>query len=320
MPGGLVIGVDLGGTTLLAGAVDEQLRVHHRITRPVRAPDLEGVLGLVGDAVGEIREAVGGSVAAVGFGIPSLFDRGRGTAVFTNHLPIDGVPFAAVMGERLGLPAQADNDGNCAMLAEHRAGAAAGATDAVLLTLGTGIAGGLVVGGRLVRGATGAAAEIGHMVVDLDGPPCPGGCPGRGCLEAVVSGTALARDGLAAARADPAGGLGRALAARGELTSAHVAALAADGDPAALDLVTRAGRLLGTGITSLVNLLNPEVVVVGGGVLGAGELLLGPARAEVAARALPPSRDVVRVVPTAFGVDSGMLGAALLARDALAAA
>lgn len=314
MATGCVIGVDLGGTKVLAGAVDADLEVHHRAQRTVAGLGREALLETVAEAINEASEAAGGA-RAVGMGIPSLMDRERGVAVSTVHLPIVELPVAAIMAERLGLPVFVDNDGNCAMLAEHRSGAAQGAQHALLLTIGTGIGGGLVVGGRLVRGATGAAGEPGHMSIDEDGPPCHGACPGRGCLETYVSGTALGLAGERAAAADLQSPLALARRAGHQITGALVTELAFDGDVGALDAVTRMGEHLGVGLAGLVNLLNPEVVVIGGGVIAAGDLLLDPARRVVAARALTPSRDVARIVPARYGAESGMLGAAVLAME-----
>ncbi len=319
MPAGCVIGVDLGGTKLLAGVVDADLNVHHRAYRLARGDDQAAVLDRVVAAIEEARAASETGVGAVGLGIPSLMDQERGVAVMTPHLPLADVPIRDLMAERLGLPVVVDNDANCAMLVEHRAGAARGTRHAVLLTLGTGIGGGLIVDGRLVRGMVGAAAELGHMTVDEDGPPCPSGCPNHGCLEALASGSALGREAERVARAVPESGLGRALAAGREITGALATELAHDGDAAARDVVTLIGERLGIGIASLVNIFNPEVVVVGGGVIAAGDLLLEPARQVVRERALAPSRDLVRVVPARFGAESGMLGAALLAFDAVGA-
>jgi glucokinase len=316
MAGACVIGVDLGGTKLLAGVVDADLQVHHRTQRPVPHADTARLLDAVCEAVREARAASHAEVVAVGFGIAAYMDDRRGVAAASNHLPIADLPFADVMRERLGLPVQVDNDANAAMLAEWRAGAARGADDAVLLTIGTGIGGGVVAAGRLVRGAIGAGPELGHMVIDLDGPPCPGGCPGRGCLEAFVSGEAIGRAGLEAARARPSSGLGRALADGRAVTGALVTELAWDGDPAALGVIGACGRHLGIGITSLVNIFNPSVVVVGGGVIAAGEMLLRPAREVVARQALWPARDAVEIVPARFGKEAGMVGAATMALEA----
>jgi glucokinase len=317
---GCVIGVDLGGTKLLAGAVDPAMNVHHRATRNARGIPQSAVLDTVVDAVREIRDAVegsSGSVDAVGIGIPCLIDQARGVAVMAVNLPLADIPFRDIMAERIGLPVFVDNDANTAMLAEWRYGAAAGATDAALLTLGTGIGGGLVVGGVLQRGSQGAGAELGHMVVQADGPRCQGFCPNNGCLEAMCSGTALAREATRIAGERPASELGRALADGREISGALVTELAHDGDVAAIDALELVGSWLGVGIANLVNMLNPDVVVIGGGVIGAGELLLEPARAVVARRALSPSKEHVRIVSTRFGAESGMLGAAALALEGI---
>jgi glucokinase len=319
---GCVIGVDLGGTKLLAGAVDPALNVHHRATRSSRGSDQAGVLDTVVGAVREVRDALegaSGTVEAVGIGIPCLIDFERGMAVMAVNLPIADLPFRDVMAERLGLPVFVDNDANAAMLAEWRFGAASGARDAALLTLGTGIGGAIVAGGVLQRGSQGAGGELGHMVVQADGPRCQGNCPNRGCLEAMCSGTALAREARRIARERPGSGLGRALAEGREILGPLVTELAHDGDVAAIDAVALVGAWLGVGIANLVNMLNPDVVVVGGGVIAAGELLLEPARAVVAARALSPSKEHVQIVPARFGAESGMLGAAALALDGIGA-
>jgi glucokinase len=315
MPAGCVIGVDLGGTKLLAGVVDASLGVHHRAVRRSRGRDESAVLETIVAAVREVRDASERPVEGVGFGIPSLVDQRRGTAVSTVHLPLRDVPFRDVMAERLGLPVWVDNDANVALLAEHRFGAARGADHAAMLTIGTGIGGAILVDGRIVRGTRGGAGELGHVVIDLDGPPCP--CGNAGCLEALASGSALGREALRVARATPQSALGRAHAAGREVTGMLCTELAHDGDAAARDVIALVGTRLGVGVANLVNTLNPSVVLIGGGVIGAGDLLLEPVRAEVRSRALQPSRDDVRVVPARFGEESGMLGAALLALEGL---
>jgi glucokinase len=216
------------------------------------------------------------------------------------------------MTERLGLPVYVDNDSNLAALAEQRVGAARGARNVVMLTLGTGIGGGIVLDGRLYRGATGAGAELGHMTIDHRGPPCQGSCPGRGCLEVMASGTAIGRLGTEAGQRDRDSALGRLVAQRGFVAGEEVVALAVVGDEAACSVTAAVGRHLGAGIASLANIFEPEVVVVGGGASAAGDLLLDPARELVAERALRPSRDV-RIVRAALGEEAGMIGAALFA-------
>ncbi|HYB29743.1 MAG TPA: ROK family protein [Solirubrobacteraceae bacterium] len=317
MPGRRTIGVDMGGTKLLAGAVDSGLSVHHRVQRSMNRLDQSYLLDVVVEAVEETRDGAGGEIDAVGFGIPSLIDQRTGNAVLAVNLPLKDVQFADVMAERLDLPVFVDNDANLAALAEHRAGAARGCNEAVVMTIGTGIGGGLILRGELYRGAVGAGGELGHLVIDMNGPPCQGNCPNHGCVESLASGTALAREALRVARERPQSSLGRALAAGRELEGPLVTELAHDGDQAAIDAIELIGTRLGVAIASFVNIFNPEVVVIGGGVIGAGELLLNAARAEMLRRALPPSRDIAQIVPAAFGVEAGMLGAAALAFDGL---
>jgi glucokinase len=319
MPARRTIGVDMGGTKLLAGAVDMGLGVHHRAQRTVTGLDQSALLDIAVEAVQEARESAGAEIAAVGFGIPCLIDQRTGTAVIAVNLPLADIPFADVMTERLDLPVFVDNDGNVTALAEHRAGAAQGASEAVVMTIGTGIGGGLILRGEVYRGAIGAGAELGHMVIDMDGPRCQRNCPSRGCVEALASGTALEREATRVAAERPESGLGRAARDGRRLVGPLVTELAHDGDAAAIDVIRLIGSRLGVAISSLVNIFNPEVVVIGGGVIAAGELLLEPARAAVAERALPPSRDQVRIVAARFGVEAGMIGAAAMAFDGLLA-
>jgi glucokinase len=311
-----VIGIDAGGTKLLGGVVDEDLVVHHRVHRTWRGGDRAETLDIFVESVEEVRAAAP-DVVAVGFGIPALVEWETGVSRWSTHLPLADVRFRDIMSERLGLPVVVDNDANAALLAEARFGAARGVSHAVLVALGTGIGSGLLLDGRIYRGSRGMGAEIGHMVVDLHGPDCQGACPGRGCLEVMASGSTIGREGRAAAAAAPDSALGRRLAADQEITGGIVTELAHAGDEEAVSVLTQIGRRLGYGLVGVVNVFNPELIVIGGGALAAGELLLGPAREVVAERALPPVRELVSIVPAEFGDESGMLGAALLALDAL---
>jgi glucokinase len=287
--------------------------VHHRAYRLSR-PD--AVVETIVEAVEEARQATRAEVRAVGVGVPCLVEPASGVAMACNHFALVDVPLRDLLAERLGLPVVVDNDATAALLAEFRYGAARGARNVIVLTIGTGVGGGILADGRVVRGATGAAGELGHIVIDASGPPCPGNCPNHGCLEAFVSGPALAHEGRARAVADPESGLGRALAAGRDVTGPLVTELAHDGDPAARAAIATLGHHLGIGMTSLVNVFNPEVIVIGGGLVATGDLLLEPARAIVAERALIPARDQVRIVPARFGDESGMLGAAAMAFEA----
>jgi glucokinase len=310
---GHVIGVDLGGTKMLAGAVAADLAAIHRTNRPVLGLDQNELVQMVADAVQEIRTAVEQPIAAVGFGIPCTFDSRTGIAVQAVNLPLKDIAFGTVMAERLELPVVVDNDANCAVLCEARAGAGRGASDVVMLTLGTGIGSGIVVGGEVYRGWIGAGAEIGHMVVETNGRPCQGNCPNWGCLESVASGTALVREVSLSVARRPDTRLGHALEAGRELTGPMITELANEGDPVACAAMEVIGRALGVGLANIVNIFNPEVVVIGGGVSAAGELLLEPAREAAMRHVVPGCGTRTKIRLARHGQRAGVLGAALIA-------
>lgn len=309
------IGVDLGGTKMLVGVVGEGSQVLHRSLATSSGQTSGELVDLLES---ELRAALGArpGAEAIGVGIPCTMDRARGLCVNAVNLPFADLPVRELIAERLGLPICVDNDANLAVLAEHRHGAAQGATNVVMLTIGTGIGGGLIIDGRPYRGSTGAGAELGHMVVDEDGPPCQGSCPNRGCIEAVASGTALAREGAAAAERHPDSALGRALVAGRTVDGSSILAAARDGDEVASSVLDLIGRRLGVALAGLANAFDPDVMILGGGVMTAGDLLLEPARAELRERALPPQNEVP-VRAAALGEDAGMIGAAILAREEL---
>ncbi len=298
------IGVDVGGTKIDVGVVERDGTIVRSERRPTPVESTEALLAALAEAVESVRDD---SVGGVGIGIPSTIDQRSGTAVFSVNIPLAGVDVRGWAAETFGLPAAIDNDANCAALAEWRAGAGRGTTDMVMITLGTGIGGGLILGGRLYRGSIGAGAELGHIVVDgLGSEPCQGFCTGRGHLEALASGRAV--DQVAAR-----------LLGSGAGTPELVAA-ARQGDERALEALAAAGRWLGTAVSTVVNLLNPELVVVGGGFGEAFDLLIGPLREVLARDGVVPARDVVRIVPAELGSDAGLIGAALVGFEALDAA
>jgi glucokinase len=309
-----VIAVDLGGTKLLTGLVDRE-GVARR--RTVQATDLSGENELVAQVEGAIAELGGDGFAALGVGVPSTIDQRAGRAVSSVNIPLAGIDLRDHLEQRFGVPVMIENDANAAALAEHRLGAGRGTRHMVMLTLGTGVGGGLIVDGRLYRGAVGAAGELGHITLDIDGPPCQGFCPGRGHLEALASGTAA--DGLVdrIAAERPDGDLGRAAASGRPLDAKVAVELAAEGPGDARETLERIGFRLGVGIASFVNVFNPELVVLGGGFARAGDLIFEPARRVVAERALSPARDLVRIVPALLGAEAGLIGAALVAFEAL---
>jgi glucokinase len=294
------IGVDVGGTKILAGVVDREGNVTRRLERATPRTSQDDVLAEL-DSV--VENLVDESVAALGFGLPSTIDQRSGRAVSSVHIPLADIDFRDRMAERFGLPVAIDNDGNAAAIAEWRFGAGRGTSHMVLLTLGTGIGGGLILDGRPYRGSIGAGAELGHMVLDYGGIPCGDGCTGHGHFEAVAAGPAADR---AAQRRFGAGSNAR------DLVEA-----ARNGDAGAREDLAELGHRLGAGIASLVNVFNPEVVVLGGGFAAARELLLGPARETLAVEGLRPGRDLVRIEWAALGPEAGMVGAGLVGFEAL---
>ncbi len=306
------IGVDLGGTKMLLGALDADSKVVWESREASTGQSEDALVDLLVREVGEARAECPG-IAAIGMGIPATIDHEKGLAVSAVNLPIENLPIRDLVRERTGLPAFVDNDANVAALAESLFGAAKGATDAVMLTIGTGIGGGLILGGEIYRGATGAGAELGHMSIDMDGPPCQGNCPNRGCIETLASGTALGREAREAAEREPDSVLGAMRADGHEVDGRAVTEAALGGDETAVGVFDLVGRRLGVALAGFANIFEPEVIVIGGGVIAAGDLLLEPAREELRARALRPMNRIP-VVPAELGQDAGMIGAAAMAR------
>ncbi len=311
------IGVDLGGTKMLLGVLDGDSKTVWE-SRERSAGESEGEL--VELLVREVSEAQSQrpGIEAVGMGIPATIDHEKGLAVAAVNLPIENLPIRDLVVERTGLPTFVDNDANVAALAEHLFGAARGAENAVMLTIGTGIGGGLILGGEIYRGSTGAGAELGHVAIQLDGPACQGNCPGHGCVETLASGTALGREGRAVAESNPDSALGKLLAGGSEIDGKVVTVAAQAGDETAISVFDLVGSRLGVALASFANIFEPEVIVIGGGVIAAGELLLAPARRELEARALRPMNRTP-VVAAELGEDAGMIGAAAMARIELEA-
>jgi len=308
------IGVDLGGTKMLVGALDGTETLWESREASTGQTQEELVELLVRE-VGAAKAARPGA-AAVGLGIPARIDHDRGVAIGAVNLPILDLPIRDIVAERVGLPVFVDNDANVAAYAEFLYGAGREATDMVMLTIGTGIGGGLILGGEIYRGAGGAGAELGHMVIDINGPPCQGTCPGRGHIEALASGTALGREGLAAAESDPDSVLATVLAEGRPVDGRAVTEAAQGGDPTAKQIFELIGTRLGIALTSLANIFDPQVIAFGGGVMAAGELLLEPARRELRERALSPMSEAA-VVAAELGADAGLIGAAAMARTEL---
>jgi len=321
-----VIGVDIGGTKIAAAllrgrlpraasgtpAAQETPEILDRFTVLTDAGSTQACLDGIVACIADLEHG-SGRVEGIGVGVASLVDFAAGHVVESVNLPLVDVPLRDLLQRRFGVPAVIDNDATAAAIGEHTFGAGAGAREMLMLTLGTGVGGGIICGGRPYRGFSGAAAELGHIIIDVNGPKCPANCPGRGCLEAYVAGPAMAGAAAAAAAAQPASALGRALAAGEQVDARLLTRLGLEGDAGAAAVLARLGEYLGAGLVTLVNIFNPEVIVIGGGAAAAGELLLGPARGVLQARGSRPARDQVRIVPAALGPDAGFIGAAALA-------
>ena len=311
----LLIGIDLGGTNIKAGVVTSAGEVIVRDSAPTLAQEgHESIIRRMSQLARVVIEKANVSmddVIAVGVGAPGPLSAKRGVVIFSPNLGWKDVPLAAMIAEDLGKPTYLENDAGSACWGEFWAGAGAG--DAVhsmiILTLGTGVGGGVIMNGELIRGSTESAGHIGHLVVEPDGRPCV--CGGIGCLEQYASATAVAR---AAREALEAGGYSRFLPSDPDEITAHAIAQAADRGCSLCDVILRdAGRYLGLAIASLANVINPDLAVLSGGMAGAGERLFGPLRDTVNERALPMAAEHIRIERAALGEDAGFVGAAGLA-------
>jgi glucokinase len=297
LDGKRVIGVDLGGTKILAGIVHRDGQVEHRREHATPVTSQDDLLAGLDEAVEELLDD---EIAAIGFGIPSPIDQRTGRAQQAVNIPLDSsIDFRSRMAGRFGRAVGIENDANAATYAEFHFGAGREVDTMVMLTLGTGCGGGAVVDRRLFRGW----AEFGHMVIVYDGIPCQGTCTGRGHLEPYVTGVAATK--LAQQEFGPA-------------VDAHrLVRLANEGEPRAVEILSGIGRHLGAGIGSLVNIFNPELVVIGGGFAAAGDFILDPAREIVSREGLARAGERVRIVRAELGTAAGLIGAGLVAFDAL---
>jgi glucokinase len=294
------IGIDVGGTKIAAGVIDREGSILHRVEHPTPTESRDAFLEQIDEIVEELR---GDGVAAIGFGLPSTIDQRTGRVVGSVHVPVEDFDFRDHAAERFSVPVALDNDGNAAAIAEWKIGAGRGSNHMVMLTLGTGVGGGLILDGKPYRGFVGAGAEIGHMVLEYGGEPCSGNCTGHGHFEQVSSGRAADRKAVEL--------LGPGATGR-ELVGA-----AREGNKLALDAVQEIGRKLGAALGSLVNIFNPELIVIGGGFSQARDLFHEPALETMEVEALPPGRDLVRVVPALLGPDAGLVGAGFVGFEAL---
>jgi glucokinase len=305
----------VGGTKVAAARVDGSECVSD-VERPTELGSSEALIDQIEAVVREVIDKEG-DPAAVGIGLPSQIDFATGTVVASVNIPLEGVPLGQELGKRLGVPVHVDNDANCAALAEAHFVGGGPAEHLVMYTLGTGVGGGVVIDGKIFRGSTGLGAELGHQVIDWDGPDCPGACPNKGCLEALCSGLALERDSKEFAEDHPDSRLGKLLKDSGKVRGRDVVAAARDGDEDALKLLERLGTFLGVGLSGAINTFEPEYIVIGGGLSQGADMFLDRAREEANARALPALADRVRIQLAQGGAKAGLIGAGLLAAQEL---
>jgi glucokinase len=304
------IGVDVGGTKIAAAVVSPAGEILNEVRYPTQAVPPDRLIDTIAGAITEVKD--GFEVGAVCLAVPGLIMSSVNTVIFSPNLhEIENIRLDEEIGGRTGMRVTVENDANAAAWGEFRFGAGKDVEHQIFVTLGTGVGGGVIMHGVLLRGAQGAGGELGHVTLDPDGPVC--GCGNHGCLEALASGTAIGRRAREVANARPNSALGR-LAIDRQVLGEDVTGLAREGDEAALYVMEETGRWLGIGLAGFVNVFNPEVIAVGGGVSRAGELILEPARKEVYLRARSPSRDLVEIKEATLGPASGVLGAAALAR------
>jgi glucokinase len=310
----VVLGVDVGGTKVAVAAVDG-VTVREATEDPTRKATTEDLLDGIELGVRRVIDKAG-DPEAIGVGVPSQILYATGTVETSVNIPLTGVPLRDELSKRFGVPVFVDNDANCAALAEAHI---LGEDHLVMLTLGTGVGGGVVIGGMTFRGAHGLGAELGHVTLNPDGPPCPGNCPNRGCLEAYCSGQALERDATELATDKPDSRLAQLLGPDSKVSGPELVTAAEEGDRDALFIFDNFGRMLGIAIAGFVNVFEPDRLTIGGGLSRASHLFLDRAVQEADARALPALLKRTKIALAEGGADAGVIGAAVLAAQEVAA-
>lgn len=312
-----IVGIDLGGTNIAAGVMptDGTREIAMRMT-PTKSSEgpsavVDRIVSMIEDVIAQTQAETGAErsdFVGVGIGSPGPLDRSRGMVIVSPNLGWRDFPLRDEIGGRVNLPASLDNDANCATLGEWWCGAAKGGRNVVGITIGTGIGGGLIIDGKLYHGSSDAAGEIGHTTIDSTGRRCK--CGNYGCLEAYASGPAIAERAREALDVDGSSILLDLVEGDpSRITSLAVFEASKRGDPVALEVVRDTAHFLGVGIANLINILNPDIVVVAGGVTQAGDLLFDPMRAEVRRRAFKSSVDACKIVPGALPLSAGVVGA-----------
>ncbi len=312
----LVIGVDLGGTKVATAAADLDGLLLAKVIEPTRPErGIGAVIETIVDTIKEAATSAGASksdIRSVGIGSPGPIDPKAGVVVFAPNLMWHNVPIVELLESELDLPVCLENDANVAALGEYRFGAGRKSSNMVYITVSTGVGGGLILDGEIYAGSFGMAGEVGHMTIADDGPLC--GCGNQGCLEALAAGPAIARKAQACILHGQETIMTDMVSGRlEEITSKTVGEAAAAGDILAKEIVDKAAEYLGIGIANLINVINPDTIVIGGGVSNMGELLLQPLRRATQRRAMKAAFEKVEIVKAELGSDAGVVGAVCLA-------
>jgi glucokinase len=315
-----VLSVDIGGTKVLIALFSPDGQILARDVIPTLVKQgVNSVIERIHSAIDSLliqKQLAPPQLCGIGIACAGGIDTGRGMVVTPSpNMPgWENVPLRHIMEEKFHIESCVVNDASAAALGEHRFGAGRGVNHLVLLTLGTGIGGGIIADGRLYLGAVGAAAELGHMTIDADGPKCR--CGNTGCLEMLASGTAVARETVNRLNKGEKSSLVQMVGGNlGKITAEQVGRAGRKGDALAIDILSRAAYYLGIGMVNVVNIFNPEMIVIGGGMAGLGEMLIGPGRRMVMERAFSISSGIVRIVTAGLGNDAGIYGAAVFARE-----
>ncbi len=309
------IGVDIGGTNIKIALVDFDGKIIYSNTTPTRAEmGYEAGVNNIKQAIKDLMQETNQdskTIEAIGFGLPGQIDYKEGVVKNLPNIPgWVNIPLGKIIEEEFSIPTRLDNDVRCAALGELNFGAGKGCENLICITIGTGIGSGIVLNGKLVRGASNAAGEIGHIKMDLNGGPLCG-CGDYGCFEAYASGPSI----VSMAKEYISGGKSakyKEMAADGIITPYLVAQAALQGDAVSIQIFKQMGKIIGTGLSSVINLLNPEKIIIGGGVADAGEILLEPIRNTVIERAMPIQAHTVAIVPAQLANAAGVIGASLL--------
>ena len=316
--GDYIIGIDLGGTNLKAGIVDKQGKILHRLsikTNNNAAPETisDQIFGLIDEIIKSFQSTTAGAglksttpdILGIGLGSPGLIDKKSETILFSPNLPLwRNIPIKHMISERFHVPCVLENDANAAAWGEKWAGAGKDVDSLVMITLGTGIGGGVVINNKLWRGAHNVAGEVGHMVIQMNGPKCS--CGNYGCIEAYASATGMVRRFKESLKS----GVPSSLKNTGEITAKTINDAALQGDKASLDIIQETGRYLGIALVNIMHILNPEMIVLAGGMTGSGDLLMNPIKQVISQGAFEASYKDTYIVFSKLGNDAGIIGAA----------